>query len=244
MHRRELRAMLARDDGHWWFRGRRRVVAAGLERLSLPMPASILDAGCGSGEALAVLRSYGDVRGMDVSADAIEAARRRGGYAELRVGSIERLPWPDDRFDLVACLDVVEHTADDRATLYELRRVTRIGGAALVTVPAYPRLWSYHDETSGHYRRYVRRTLGEVADDTGWSVERMTSFNLLLLAPAAALRTARKTAGWRGGRADLHVGPSCLDRLLAWPMQLEAAAIRLGATLPVGLSLMVTLKRR
>src|SRR5437763_8026809 len=129
-----MKTMLEVDEHHWWYRGRRRVIRAELDRLPLPRPAVILDAGCGSGRTLELLRDYGEVTGIELDPDAAEQARRRG-CGEVVEGRLEELPWEDGRFDLITCLDVIEHTPDDRATLHELRRVTRSGGWLLVTVP-------------------------------------------------------------------------------------------------------------
>ena len=145
--------MLSGDDDHWWYRGRRRFLRAELDRLPIAPGARLLDAGCGSGRTLDELARYGRVSGADVSPEAVLAARRRG-HDDVHRARVEELPFPDATFDVVTCLDVVEHTPDDRATLAELWRVTRPGGLLLVTVPAYQALWSWHDEVNLHFRRY------------------------------------------------------------------------------------------
>src|SRR4051794_31082908 len=145
----EFRAMLAFDDRHWWYRGRRRVVAAVLEGAGIPPAARLLDAGAGSGRTLDELARYGDVAGIELNPLGVEAARRRG-HADVRAAPVEAIPHPDASFHLVTCLDVIEHTDDDVRSLRELRRVTRADGCAIVTVPAYPRLWSRHDEVNRH----------------------------------------------------------------------------------------------
>ena len=117
---------------------------------------------------------------------------RARGRGEVQIGRLEELPWEDGSFDLITCLDVIEHTPDDRVTLGELRRVSRPGAYLLVTVPAYQGLWSMHDVANHHYRRYSRPRLRAAAVDAGWRVTRMTSFNGLLLAPAAAVRLAER----------------------------------------------------
>jgi SAM-dependent methyltransferase len=233
----ELHAMITTDDRHWWYRGRRRVVRAMLDGLALPAPCAILDAGCGSGRTLDDLTGYGDVRGVDVSREAVAATRARGHDAYR--ADVGDLPFADGSFDLVTCLDVVEHTPDDRRTLSELRRVTRPGGVLLVTVPAHPALWSAHDDANQHYRRYTRRALITAALETDWAVAQSSYFNAALLAPAAVVRTARRRA--RTGRSELSLTPPALDRVLEWPSRAEAALLRTGARLPVGLSLLAVL---
>jgi SAM-dependent methyltransferase len=244
MDPRELRAMIAHDERHWWYRGRRRIVRAELDRLALGASPRILDAGCGSGRTLDELRDYGTVAGLDFSEQAVAAARRRG-HADVQAGRVEALPWPDETFDLVTCLDVIEHTPDDRATLRELRRVTRPGGHLLVTVPAYQALWSAHDVVNRHERRYGRRALRAAAVEAGWTIERMTSFNALLLPPAAVVRLAQRLrpVDPAAHTSDLALSPPWLNAVLELPLRAEAAWLRRGRTLPVGLSLLAMLRR-
>src|SRR5262245_45281475 len=88
----------------------------------------VLDVGCGSGElcALAALRGA-TVSGIDAAAELVEVARRRVPAADLRLGAIEQLPWPDGCFDLVTAFNALQFAADYVAALAEARRVTRDG---------------------------------------------------------------------------------------------------------------------
>jgi SAM-dependent methyltransferase len=232
----EIEAILASDECHWWYRGRRRVLHAELDRLALPAGARILDAGCGSGRMLDELRPRGGVIGVDANADAVAATRRRGHLAWQ--GNIERMPFADASFDLVTCLDVLEHTSDDRRTLRELRRVTRPGGTLVVTVPAYQALWSAHDVVNGHYRRYTVSDLRAAAQEAGWYHLRDSYFNALLLGPAALVRLTRRRPHADSARSELDLTPGWLNGVLEWPLRLEAAVLRGGARLPFGLSLL------
>jgi SAM-dependent methyltransferase len=236
-----MKAMLDLDDNHWWYRGRRRIIRSELQRLALPTGVSVLDAGCGSGRTLIELAGYGTVHGIELDPGAAQVARGRGA-GEVRIGRLEELPWAAETFDLITCLDVIEHTPDDRTTLRELRRVCKPGGWLLVTVPAYQALWSQHDQANHHFRRYGRRSLREAAIDSGWRVRRMTSFNSLLLAPAAAVRIAQRWRPSSDYKPDLELGPAWLNSVLERPLQLEADWLARGRTLPVGLSLLALLE--
>ncbi len=165
------------------------------------------------------------------------------GSARSMIGRLEEIPWADDSFDLITCLDVIEHTADDRVALRELRRVARPGGVLLATVPAYQALWSHHDEINHHYRRYNRAMLRLAAAEAGWQVARMTSFNSVLLPPAAVVRVAqrRRAAGNGSVSANLELGPTWLNGVLEWPMALEARWLAGGRTLAAGLSLLAVM---
>jgi SAM-dependent methyltransferase len=233
----ELSAMIAADERHWWYRGRRRVLHAVLDGLALPPGARILDAGCGSGRTLDDLARLGDAYGVDLSPAAASAAHDRGH--KTYVAAVEELPFADATFDLVTCLDVIEHTPDDEITLAELLRVTRPGGRLLVTVPAYPALWSSHDEANQHYRRYTRGSLLSAAVAAGWRLQRDSYFNSALLAPAALVRLARRRAGTQ--RSELSLTPRRADRVLEMPNAAEAAVLRSGGRIPAGLSLLAVL---
>jgi 2-polyprenyl-3-methyl-5-hydroxy-6-metoxy-1,4-benzoquinol methylase len=238
----EFNSMVQADDRHWWYRGRRIVVLREIERLALPPGAQILDAGCGSGRMMDELSRYGHAHGVDSSAWAVAAARARG-HADVHQGTVERLPYESGTFDLVTCLDVIEHAPDDQRVLAELLRVTAPGGHLLVTVPAYQFLWSAHDEANNHYRRYRRRTLRDAALASRWQIERDTYFNSLLLAPAALVRIARKLRLGREGHSELSYTPRWLDSVLVTPFRLESAFLRIGGRLPAGLSLLAVLRK-
>jgi SAM-dependent methyltransferase len=237
----ELQAMLSSDEDHWWYRGRRRVLRAELDRLPLAPSSRLLDAGCGSGRTLDELARYGRVSGVDLSPEAVAAAWRRG-HEDVQVSRVEEMPFADGTFDVVTCLDVVEHTPDDRATLAELLRVTRRGGLLLVTVPAYQALWSWHDEVNLHFRRYDSPSLRAAAAEAGWDVVADTHFNSLLLAPAAAVRIAQRH---RRGHAhsDLDLTSPILNGVLELPLRLESRLVGAGTRLPAGLSLLAVLRR-
>jgi SAM-dependent methyltransferase len=238
--RAEFQTMLALDDRHWWYRGRRRVVRAVLDSLAIPKAARLLDAGAGSGRTLDELAAYAHVAGIELNPVGVEAARSRG-HQDVTEAAVEAIPHPDATFHVVTCLDVIEHTPDDVRSLRELRRVTRPGGALVVTVPAYPWLWSRHDELNRHYRRYTRRSLRRAAEAASWRVERMTGFNAAYLLPAAAVRLAR-----RGRETDesseLALTPPALNGVLELPLRAEAALIARGVSLPAGLSLLAVMR--
>jgi len=77
-----MKATLAVDEHHWWYRGRRRVIAAELDRLPIPAQARVLDAGCGSGRVTELLSDRvpsGRVYAIDVAPSMVEHARTRLG---------------------------------------------------------------------------------------------------------------------------------------------------------------------
>lgn len=97
----------------------------------------VLDAGCGSGPILAMLRDRGaTVAGFDSSAKMLELARNRlGPDADLRVADPGGpLPYPDGAFDDVIAALVLHYLEDWTGPLAELRRVLRPGGRLIAAV--------------------------------------------------------------------------------------------------------------
>lgn len=99
----------------------------------------VLDVGCGAGvDLVRFARGGAFVTGVDISPSAIALARehvaQQGLEADLREANGERLPFPDDTFDLVYAHGVVQYTADDRALVEECRRVLAPGGEAVFQV--------------------------------------------------------------------------------------------------------------
>ncbi len=128
-------------------------IAAAIAKLTLPDGASILDLGCGRGEAAAELaRRGGSVTALDSSIPALTIARavERDRVGSARVAAVRflcadarSLPLEDTTFDAVFALDFVEHLdAGELAdALAEIRRVLVPGGS--LVVHTMPNLWYY-----------------------------------------------------------------------------------------------------
>ena len=135
-------------------------------------PGSVLDAGCGEGEALARLEDIlpARVAGVDIDSASVRTAARRVPSAETSQGSVYELDFPDDSFDLVLCLEVLEHLERPADALGELARVARRN--VIVSVPHEPyfragsllrgkhlRSFGNHPEHINHWNRESLRAL-------------------------------------------------------------------------------------
>ncbi len=102
----------------------------------------VLDVGCGTGFATTALARKSDrVHAIDQSphqlSQAFEKFGRRGPVRFYR-GDAERLPFPNDSFDVVWSSGSIEYWPDPVATLAELRRVARPDGQVLIVGPLTP----------------------------------------------------------------------------------------------------------
>jgi ubiquinone/menaquinone biosynthesis C-methylase UbiE len=99
----------------------------------------ILDAGCGEGFVVSYLLQENDrlaITGLDCSLEALDMARQMVPGVLFDVGDLREMPYSDDDFDLVMCLEVLEHLPNPHEGLRELRRVT--SAHCLVSVPHEP----------------------------------------------------------------------------------------------------------
>src|SRR5262249_9430843 len=85
--------------------------------------------------------------------------------------------FPEENFDTVICLNVVEHLADDEGALRNIRTRMHKNGSAIILVPNGPELYGSLDRVLGHYRRYTRKQLLETCERAGFRVEKVLKFN-------------------------------------------------------------------
>jgi SAM-dependent methyltransferase len=81
-------------------------------------------------------------------------SKLRGRGAQVVLGKVTCLPFPDSSFDLVCAFDIIEHVDDDDGALSELSRTAKPGGAILISMPLHPAQWTSFDDFVGHKRRY------------------------------------------------------------------------------------------
>jgi len=191
------------EDRHWWFVGRRRILSRLVAEVLPPSrQTTIVDVGCGTGGNIAALASQYRCVGIDTSAEAVELARQRFPQVQFITG---RAPTNLGRLAAQARLflltDVLEHVADDYAMFSELLAGATPGSYFLVTVPADESLWSEHDESFGHYRRYDRARLEGVWAGLPATTMLLSYFNARLLPIVRLVRARNRRRGQAAGRA-------------------------------------------
>jgi len=158
MERSEYAKLAAFEERYWWHVGRRSIVSRQIANLNrAKRKLRILNVGGGTGGTVDLLTEHGSVLNIDQSEEAV-CRLLRSGYQALQMDG-KHTSLRDEQFDLITGLDVLEHIEEDRLALQEWHRLLKPGGHLLVTVPAYQWLWSGHDVSLGHRRRYTARRL-------------------------------------------------------------------------------------
>ena len=95
---------------------------------------TLLDCGCGAGRFVRLAAQLGAIAaGIDASQELLEIAAKQTPEADLRVGDLKALPWPDDTFDIVTGFSSFQFADDHAAALAEARRVSQ--GDVWVVIP-------------------------------------------------------------------------------------------------------------
>lgn len=235
----------AHEQHHWWFAARRRIVLHQLRREidRHDEPLRLLDVGCGAGGMLDHLREFGDVTGVDPAPAAVRYAAGKG--ADVRFGTLPHdLPFTtSEHFDVITLLDVLEHIDDDHASLRALHRLLEPGGLLLLTVPAFPSLWSGHDVVNEHKRRYTRSGLRQRLEGAGFDVRMLSFFNAALFPPIAGVRIVKRWLGGTEAGGDLGEVPRPLNAVLRTVFAAERHVLGL-LPLPFGVSLIAVARAR
>lgn len=154
-----------------------------VERLCSP-PGRLLDVGCGTGDFLRVARGRSwQVSGTEISPHAVKAAAAEG--LEVKPGEVWEAGFSSGAFDVVTCWHVIEHVADPRRVLEEIRRVLKSGGWLVLATPnlddrifrvayvlargRWPPLFE-PDERELHLFHFSARTLRELVTAAGLEV--------------------------------------------------------------------------
>jgi SAM-dependent methyltransferase len=228
-------------ERHWWWRSREALLLDRIERLNRRSPVlRILDVGCGDGLFFDRLARFGRVDGLEPDSSLLSDTRWR---ANIRVGTLGPDFRPDDPYDLVLMLDVLEHILDDGEALRAARSALKPGGRLLLTVPALPWLWSRHDEANEHHRRYVPRTLRDVLGDAGFVVETLRFAFAWTVGPLIARRWLAPAGGGPGvADYEVSVPPRMINLALTALSRCDHALGRV-VRWPIGSSLIAVARR-
>lgn len=187
----------------------------------------VLEVGCGTGTFSILMAGVAEhLTAMDLDPGFVTRAQQRLASVSNAValqGDATR-SLPEDAFDTVVMLDVLEHIEDDRAMLEALAARLTPGGRIVLKVPAIQALHNSMDRAVGHHRRYSKAGLEQAARRAGLIPHAVRPFN------AAGI-----PGWWWNGVRNKTVAPAAqiggFDRVVP-----VLAALERALPIPVGLS--------
>ncbi len=140
-----------------------------------PETTALLDVGCNEGALLHDCgRYFPGVRlaGVEINPTALAKAKLKLPEADLHGTPGDQLPFADDSFDCVTCIEVFEHIPSERRTqaLAEMRRVLKPDGRLILRTP-HAGLFAWLDSNNMRFRfpRIYRKMIGQGQRDSGYA---------------------------------------------------------------------------
>ena len=236
MQEREYDTLRQLEDYHWWYAGKRDLVCSNIAPPSGPA-LQILDAGCGTGGMLAVLKNHGIAYGIDVAERALLKCRERN-LPRLIQASVINIPFANESFDFVLSSDVLYHRCvhDDVSALREFFRVLKPSGKLIMHLPAFSFLFSSHDRAIHTRKRYGRKEIDHLLRTVGFTPEKLT-YRIFFLFPLILFwRMLKKGSSALEPRSDLRKTPDTINDLLLQIIKFENR-ILMHFNLPIGSSI-------
>lgn len=226
------------EEKHWWYLGMKKISWNFLKQYLPGKKLKILDAGCGTGGMMKEMKSLGDVWGIDLSPYAIKYCREKD-LSQVKLASVEEIPFDDNCFDLVTSFDVLYHqrVKSDTKAFSEFYRVLKPNGLLLLRVPAYNWLWGKHDLIVATRHRYARNELSKKLQKAGFKIKRATYANTILFPWVLFKRTLEKILSDKES-SDVQDTQPIINNFLKQILIFESKILS-KFDLPFGLSLYV-----
>ena len=180
---------------------------------------------------------------------ALNAKRR--GLSNVVCSTLEDAAFKANAIKSVGLFDVVEHIEDDHKFMRSIRSYLNNNGLVYITVPAYQALWSNEDTDAGHYRRYTLKSMRQLLNASGLSVEYATYIFSILPLPVLLFRTIPSLLGGNKKSDDLEKhkkehasNKGLVDRALKYIWTKELKSIQQGKKIPFGGSCFVIARKQ
>lgn len=219
------------QESYWWHRHKKEF----LLHLAEEEPyRRVLEIGSGGGSLAAHLKRPCRKVTTDLSIRHV----RPGGV----VGRLPHFCFKPASFDLVILSEVLEHLDQPLEALKEIHRLMACKGRCLITVPAWPVLWSDHDIFYGHKKRYTPAILVEEIGQAGLEIQKTGWLFFMPLWAAFARHALKRLSHSRPTNASRPQSnfirfPDGLNEACAAYLKYFEAPLAFRMRLPIGLTL-------
>ncbi len=141
-----------------------------------------LDIGCGYGYYTSKLLEMGYiVDAVDISAEHIAIAKKRakktGNYSNVNFYNVDLFEFDTDKkYDVVICLEVLEHLENDVKALKLMNNWLKDDGHLIISTPHRQDLWNFRDEMAGHLRRYSKEEMKKKLKMANFKAKKMLCY--------------------------------------------------------------------
>jgi 2-polyprenyl-3-methyl-5-hydroxy-6-metoxy-1,4-benzoquinol methylase len=193
-----------------------------------------LDIGCGDGLFFDRLAEFGDVEGVEPSADLVNPGNPHRD--RIYVCPFDANFRPNKQYSLILMLDVLEHMEDPVGALRHALDLLSPEGRVIITVPAFMALWTNHDVLNHHLTRYTKQSFREVARRSGLGIQEARYFYHWTFPAKLATRVMEEV--FHPAPDAPKIPPNWANQALFWLSRLEQKALS-ALPIPFGSSLMM-----
>lgn len=176
------------EDISFWFKHRNHCILSVVKLYPPEDGGTIFDVGGGNGFVSLGLANAGyDVALVEPGQNGALNAKRRGIQTVI-CATTDSAQFKPHSLPAIGLFDVVEHIEDDLSFLKSINKLLKPDGRLYLTVPAFPFLWSDEDVAAGHFKRYTVKSIRNVLEKAGFTVDFSTYIFWFLPLPIMFLR--------------------------------------------------------
>ena len=226
---------LSQDFNNWWYFGRKKILEFILNSKKYSEKIKILEVGPGVGINIDILQKYGDVDILDIDTYFINLIKDN---KRLDIKNIyQDFSEIKEKYDLVVFLDVLEHVEDYETFLLDIKSLLEKDGIAILSVPGYQFMFSEHDRTLHHFRRYNWKLIRDQVGKEFHIIERY-GYNYLLF-PIRFLQIKIL----KSNISDTTVN-KLANEILKLVIKIEIFFLKVNLNIKAGLSLFAVIKSK
>lgn len=197
--------------------------------------------GAGAGNATIPISERGiPVIGVEpLYAGAVNIANAR---LEAFAGTFEQLNLPESSIRCIGMFDVLEHIENPKTVLRKIKATLSTGGIFIASVPAHQWLFSDFDISAGHFKRYSRKSIKQLLEDSGFEVLAISEIFGFLILPALVFRKIPHVLHLRPIEKSAKSGTKATNKFLDTIYRLILSA-EAKTGVPMGLSIIILAKK-
>lgn len=233
------------EDTHWWHRAKREIIASVIQKEidKSKKKLRILEIGAGTSLLIKEFINSAETYALDRSKTALSLSKKNGIANTIHADLGTYTGFKKNFYDIVVAADVLEHLEDDLGAAKKIYQMLKKGGVFIIHVPAHKSLFSYWDESLGHFRRYEKMDLQKLIKSSGFNTS-FLSFRLPTVYPFVKLFRKITKEKKKKRKSDFEQ-----FSLLNFPLYLftrveDALIRRKSINPPFGLSLFAIAKKK
>lgn len=245
MEKQEYDKMYQQENDFWWYKVLHEIVSLNINKYSVDNNQEIFDAGCGTGRMIELLKSSGNVSGMDFSSSAVAYSKQRG-IELVSQGDINTWQFKENYYDFIISLDVLCHESIiDIDSIYKrMYSGLKKGGHLILNLPAFNIIKRDHDICVQTKTRFTRNKTKKQLEKINFQVTKATYRMPLLFLIIVLQKLKRKISKPKKVNSDLNKVPNWINNLFYTLGKIENKYLFNIGNIPFGSSLFIVAQKK